>query len=81
MRSRELSMDAGRTVKVEGKDNNLLDLIAADPAFNLTIEELRKSMDPSKYVGRDKEQTTAIIEKVVQPVLHPCLLGQCNSQL
>ena len=47
-RIRELSMEAGRTVKVEGKDNNLLDLIAADPAFNLTIEELRKSMDPSK---------------------------------
>ena len=36
-RIRELSMEAGRTVKVEGKDNNLLDLIAADPAFNLTI--------------------------------------------
>ena len=74
---RELSMEAGRTVKVEGKDNNLLDLIAADPAFNLTIEELRKSMDPSKYVGRAKEQTTAFIEKVVQPVLdeHKDMLG------
>ena len=76
-RSRELSMEAGRTVKVEGKDNNLLDLIAADPAFNLTIEELRKSMDPSRYVGRAKEQTTAFIEKVVQPVLdeHKDMLG------
>ena len=68
-RIRELSMEAGRTVKVEGKDNNLLDLIAADPAFNLTIEELNKSMEPSRYVGRAKEQTTAFIEKVVQPVL------------
>ena len=76
-RIRELSMEAGRTVKVEGKDNNLLDLIAADPAFNLTIEELRKSMDPSKYVGRAKEQTIAFIEKVVQPVLdeHKDMLG------
>ena len=76
-RIRELSMEAGRTVKVEGKDNNLLDLIAADPAFNLTIEELRKSMDPSKYVGRAKEQTSAFIEKVVQPVLdeHKDMLG------
>ena len=76
-RIRELSMEAGRTVKVEGKDNNLLDLIAADPAFNLTIEELRKSMDPSRYVGRAKEQTTAFIEKVVQPVLdeHKDMLG------
>ena len=76
-RIRELSMEAGRNVKVEGKDNNLLDLIAADPAFNLTIEELRKSMDPSRYVGRAKEQTTAFIEKVVQPVLdeHKDMLG------
>ena len=76
-RIRELSMEAGRTVKVEGKDNNLLDLMAADPAFNLTIEELRKSMDPSRYVGRAKEQTTAFIEKVVQPVLdeHKDMLG------
>ena len=76
-RIRELSMEAGRTVKVEGKDNNLLDLIAADPAFNLTIEELRKSMDPSRYVGRAKEQTTAFIEKVVQSVLdeHKDMLG------
>ena len=76
-RIRELSMEAGRTVKVEGKDNNLLELIAADPAFNLTIEELRKSMDPSRYVGRAKEQTTAFIEKVVQPVLdeHKDMLG------
>ncbi|MDO5798532.1 MAG: adenylosuccinate lyase [Eubacteriales bacterium] len=76
-RIRELSMEAGRTVKVEGKDNNLLELIAADPAFNLTIEELRKSMDPSRYVGRAKEQTTAFVEKVVQPVLdeHKDMLG------
>lgn len=76
-RIRELSMEAGRTVKVEGKDNNLLDLIVADPAFNLTIEELNKSMEPSRYVGRAKEQTTAFIEKVVQPVLdeHKEMLG------
>ena len=76
-RIRELSMEAGRTVKVEGKDNNLLDLIAADPAFNLTIEELNKSMEPSRYIGRAKEQTTAFIEKVVQPVLdeHKEMLG------
>ncbi|MEF2590510.1 MAG: adenylosuccinate lyase, partial [Blautia obeum] len=67
-RIRELSMEAGRTVKVEGKDNDLLERIAADPAFNLTIEELRKSMEPSRYVGRAKEQTVTFIEKTVQPV-------------
>ena len=76
-RIRELSMEAGRTVKVEGKDNDLLERIAADPAFNLTIEELQKSMDPSRYVGRAKEQTTAFITKTVQPVLdaHEEMLG------
>ena len=76
-RIRELSMEAGRTVKVEGKDNDLLERIAADPAFNLTIEELQKSMEPSRYVGRAKEQTTAFITKTVQPVLdaHKEMLG------
>ena len=54
-RIRELSMEAGKNVKVEGKDNNLLELIAADPAFNLTLEDLQKSMDPSRYTGRAKE--------------------------
>ena len=76
-RIREFSMEAGRTVKVEGKDNDLLERIAADPAFNLTIEELRKSMEPSRYVGRAKEQTVTFIEKTVQPVLdaHKDMLG------
>ena len=76
-RIRELSMEAGKNVKVEGKDNNLLELIAADPAFNLTLEELQKTMDPKKYVGRAKEQTEAFIAKVVNPVLdsHKEMLG------
>ena len=76
-RIRELSMEAGKNVKVEGKDNNLLELFAADPAFNLTLEDLQKSMDPSRYTGRAKEQTEAFIANVVQPVLdaHKDLLG------
>ena len=76
-RIRELSMEAGKNVKVEGKDNNLLELIAADPAFNLTLEDLQKSMDPSRYTGRAKEQTEAFIANVVQPVLdaHKDLFG------
>ena len=76
-RIRELSMEAGKNVKVEGKDNNLLELIAADPAFNLTLEDLQKSMEPSRYTGRAKEQTEAFIANVVQPVLdaHKDLLG------
>ena len=76
-RIRELSMEAGKNVKVEGKENNLLELIAADPAFNLTLEDLQKSMDPSRYTGRAKEQTEAFIANVVQPVLdaHKEMLG------
>ena len=68
-RIRELSMEAGKNVKVEGKDNNLLELIAADPAFNLTLEELQKTMDPSKYVGRAPLQVDNFLNKVVRPML------------
>ena len=76
-RIRELSMEAGRNVKVEGRENNLLELIADDPAFNLSLDELKKAMEPSRYTGRAKEQTEAFIQKVVQPVLekHKELLG------
>ena len=66
---RTLSMEAGKHVKVEGKENNLLELIAADPSFNLTLDELKKTMDPSKYTGRAKEQVEAFLKNVVQPVL------------
>ncbi len=66
---RELSMEAGRNVKVEGKENNLLELIAADPAFNLTLEDLQKTMEPEKYTGRAKEQTENFLKEVVNPVL------------
>ena len=68
-RIRELSMEAGKTVKVEGKDNNLLELIAAAPAFNLSLGDLKKSMDPAKYVGRSKEQVESFLTKVIAPVL------------
>ena len=68
-RIRELSMEAGKNVKVEGKDNNLLELIAADPAFNLTLEELQETMDPAKYTGRAAVQVDAFLKNVVQPVL------------
>lgn len=66
---RQLSMEAGKRVKVEGLDNNLLELIAADPAFNLTLEDLQKTMDPSLYTGRSKWQVEEFLEEVVAPVL------------
>ena len=68
-RIRELSMEAAKVVKMEGKDNNLLELIAADPAFNMTLEELQETMDPSKYVGRSSRQVDDFLSKVVKPVL------------
>ena len=68
-RIRELSMEAGRQVKVEGKENNLLDLIAEDPMFNLTREELEKTMDPTKYVGRCPQQVVEFVEECISPIL------------
>lgn len=68
-RIRILSMEAGRNVKVEGGENNLLELIAADPAFNMTLEDLRKTMDPSRYIGRSREQVEAFLKNVMEPVL------------
>ena len=68
-RIRELSMEAGKNVKVEGKENNLLELIAADPAFNMSLEDLQKTMEPSRYTGRAQVQVEAFLKSVVQPVL------------
>ena len=68
-RIRELSMEAGRNVKEKGLDNNLLELIAADPAFNLSLEDLQKTMEPSRYVGRAKEQVDAYLDRVIRPLL------------
>lgn len=66
---RTLSMEAGKNVKEKGLENNLLELIAADPAFNMSLEELKSTMDPAKYTGRAKEQTEEFIRDVIQPIL------------
>ena len=68
-RIRELSMEAGRNVKVEGRENNLLELIAADPVFPMDLEELQETMDPARYTGRSKEQVEAFLRDVIRPVL------------
>ena len=74
---RTLSMEAGRNVKERGLDNNLLELIAAEPSFNITLEELKKQMDPSKYTGRSKEQVEDFLKEVIRPILEEnrALLG------
>ena len=66
---RTLSMEAGKNVKVNGGENNLLELIAADPAFNLSLEELQKAMDGKRYVGRAPKQVEEFLEEVIRPVL------------
>lgn len=75
---RMLSMEAGRHVKEEGRENDLLQLIAADDAFNMSLEDLQACMDPSKYTGRAAVQVEAFLEKVAGPVLeaHKDLLGR-----
>ncbi|KSV59386.1 adenylosuccinate lyase [Acetivibrio ethanolgignens] len=66
---RTLSMEAGRNVKEKGLDNNLLELIAADPAFNMSLEQLKESMNPELYTGRAKEQVEEFIEQEISPIL------------
>ena len=66
---RTLSMIAGKNVKQDGLDNNLLELIAQNPKFGMSLEELKKSMDPSKYIGRSKEQVDEFLTEVILPIL------------
>lgn len=66
---RTLSMEAGRNVKERGLDNNLLELIAAEPSFGITLDELKKQMEPSKYTGRSKEQVEDFLKEVIRPIL------------
>ena len=68
-RIRELSMEAGKNVKEKGLENNLLELIAADPAFWLSLDELKKTMDPAKYTGRASVQVDKYLADVVRPML------------
>ena len=68
-RIRELSMEAGKRVKQEGLDNNLLELIAKDPMFNVSLDELKAKLDPMKYVGRSKEQVEEYLEEVIAPII------------
>lgn len=66
---RQLSMEAGKNVKEKGLDNNLLELIANDESFNMSLEDLKACMNPSKYVGRSVEQVKEFLEEVINPIL------------
>ena len=66
---RVLSMEEGKNVKEKGLDNNLLELIAADESFNMTIDDLKACMEPSKYVGRSSTQVEEFLNEVINPIL------------
>ncbi len=68
-RIRVLSQEAGRNVKDLGLSNNLIDLIAEDPMFGMTREELTAHLEPSRYIGRCPEQVAEFLEGEVKPVL------------
>ena len=68
-RIRQYSMEAGRLIKEEGQPNILLELIAADPGFDLDADKLKARMKPSDYVGRAPRQTADYLESEIRPLL------------
>lgn len=66
---RSLSIQAGKRVKEEGLDNNLIDLILLDESFDLSEDEIKEILNPIKYIGRSKEQVDELIEDEVNPIL------------
>ena len=68
-RIRVHSLEAGRNVKELGLDNNLIDLIAADPLFGMSREELTAHLEPERYTGRSPEQVTEFLASEIRPVL------------
>ncbi len=68
-RIRELSMTAGQHVKSEGKDNDLLELIASDDTFNVSLDELEERLDPSEYTGCAAHQTERFIAECADPIV------------
>ena len=68
-RIRVLSMQAGRYVKVEGRDNNLIELIKADEMFAPVHDKLDDILDAKKFIGRAPSQTVEFIESEIQPIL------------
>ncbi len=68
-RIRELSMEAGKRVKQEGAENDLLDRIAADPDFNMTKEQLMTLMKPENFTGCAESQTETFLKTMVKPVI------------
>ncbi|MBQ2739995.1 MAG: adenylosuccinate lyase [Clostridia bacterium] len=77
-RIRVLSMEAGKNVKVEGKENNLIDLIKQDEMFQPVWDHIDDILDAKKFIGRAPSQTVEFISEEILPILtkHAALLGQ-----
>lgn len=69
------SMAAGKRIKEEGLDNDLIERIAADPMFGLTQEEIAEELDPARYIGRCPEQVDAFLREEAAPRIQPYLDG------
>jgi adenylosuccinate lyase len=78
-RIRVLSQEAARNVKELGLENNLLELIANDTTFNLTLEQLKSTMDPSKYIGRSIEQVDEYLSEYIYPIIEENKDLLCDS--
>ncbi|HIT06033.1 MAG TPA: adenylosuccinate lyase [Candidatus Scybalocola faecipullorum] len=68
-RIRVHSMEAGKVVKTEGRPNDLLERIAADPAFGMTMEQLQAIMKPENFVGRAPQQVEEFLANDIAPIL------------
>lgn len=68
-RIRVHSMDAGKVIKMDGGDNDLLERIAGDPAFGVTLDELKPLMKPELYVGRAPQQTEEFVRDFIKPIV------------
>jgi len=68
---RAYSLEAGRRVKDEGLDNNLIELIAQDPDFNMTAEQIKARLDPKLFTGRCQQQVEDFVSGTVKPALEP----------
>ena len=82
-RIRQLSLEAGHTMKDKGLPNNLIDLIAAEPMFGLTREEIEAHLDAARYIGRCPQQVDEFLDQDIRPVLERYreALGRKDTEL